>query len=280
MLNALSIDVEDYYQVTAAENIIEFKDWDKHEPRVVTNTRKALSLLKEFNIKATFFVLGWTGEKFPEIVREIHSQGHEIGCHGYSHSLVYKLGPDGFRKDTRKAKTILEGIIKEQVIGYRAPSCSITNGSLWALRILREEEFQYDSSVFPVRHGRYGIPRSERFIHKIDLGGQRSIIEFPMSTVRLLGANFAMCGGGYLRLYPFGLIKWAIKHINKAGYPAVVYFHPWELDPGQPRMGLRGCLRFKHYANLATHTYKLRRLFSWHDFSSIHEVIKRNGVQT
>ena len=280
MLNAVSIDVEDYYQVSAAEHIIEYKDWDKHEPRVVKNTWKALSLLKEFDIKATFFVLGWVAERFPGLVSEIHSQGHEIGCHGYDHSLVYKQGPDAFRNDVRKAKAILENIVKEEVIGYRAPSSSITRESLWALRILQEEGFQYDSSIFPVRHTRYGIPRAERFIHKIDLGGKRSIIEFPMSTVRLLGANFAMCGGGYLRVYPFKLIRWAITHVNKRGYPAMVYFHPWELDPEQPRMKLKGRSRFKHYINLSRHTDKLRKLLSEQDFSNIYEVIKSNGIKT
>jgi len=280
MLNALSIDVEDYYHVSSAEHIIKYKDWEKHEPRVVKNTWKALSLLKEFDIKATFFVLGWVAERFPDIVREIHSQGHEIGCHGYAHSLTYKQGPDLFRKDVRKAKTAIENITKEEIVGFRAPSNSITRKSLWALRILHEEGFKYDSSIFPVKHARYGIPRAERFIHKIDLGGKRSIIEFPISTVRLLGANFAMCGGGYLRLYPLKLAKWAIQHINNTGYPAMVYFHPWEIDPEQPRMKLKGRSRFKHYVNLSRHTDKLRNLFSGQDFSNIHEVIKKNGIKT
>lgn len=280
MLNALSIDVEDYFQVSAAESIIRYKDWDGYESRVVKNTKKILSILKEFNIKATFFVLGWIAERFPELVKEIYLQGHEVACHGYNHRLVYNQGAKVFREDIRKAKAILEEITGSQIIGYRAPSSSITNKSLWALEILIEEGFQYDSSIFPVRHNRYGIPNGERFIHKIDLGEKGTIIEFPLSTVRVFGSNFAISGGGYLRFYPLVLVKWAIEHINKEGYPAMVYIHPWEIDPEQPRMELPGLSKFKHYVNLSKHSDKLKSLLSDVKFSSIQEVISLNNLRT
>lgn len=280
MLNALSIDVEDYFQVSAAESVIQYKDWDKYESRVVKNTQKVLTILKEFNVKATFFILGWIAERFPELVKDIYLQGHEIACHGYNHRLIYNQEPNVFRKDIRKAREILEKIIGNQIIGYRAPSSSITNRSFWAVEILIEEGFQYDSSIYPVRHHRYGIPNGEAFIHRIDLGEKGTIVEFPLSTVRIFGANFAICGGGYLRFYPLMLAKWGIERINKEGYPAMVYFHPWEIDPEQPRIELHGLSKFKHYVNLSKHSDKLRNLLSDVEFSSIQEVISLNNLRT
>jgi polysaccharide deacetylase family protein (PEP-CTERM system associated) len=272
MLNALSVDVEDYFQVSAAEHVIPYEDWDKYESRVVKNTLKVLSILKEFNVKATFFVLGWLAERFPQLVKEIHSQGHEIACHGYAHRLIYNQMPEVFREDIRKAKVTLEKIVGSKIIGYRAPSCSVVSRSLWALEILVEEGFQYDSSIYPLQHTCYGTLNGKRFIHRIDLGG-KSIIEFPLSTLRICGTNFAIPGGGYLRLYPLWLVRWAIKHINKEGYPAMVYVHPWEMDPEQPRIKLRGLSKFKHYVNLSKHEEKIRRLVSEIEFSTIWNIL-------
>jgi len=213
------------------------------------------------------------------MVKEIYSQGHEIASHGYSHRLVYELGPELFREDVKKSKEILENIIQTKVIGYRAPSNSITDGSLWALEILAEEGFVYDSSVFPVRHFRYGIPTSKRFVHRIDLGGNRELIEVPHSTVKIGRVNFAVCGGGYLRFYPLNIVKWAIRGMNRQGYPAMVYFHPWEIDPAQPKMPLRGNARFKHYIKLSTHIDKLKRLFSEVRFAPIGELVLSGATQ-
>ena len=273
MLNALSIDVEDYYQVSAAEEFIRYEDWDNYQSRVENNTRKVLDILEEFNVKATFFVLGWVAEKFPGLIKEIHSLGHEIASHGYNHQLIYEQGRFLFREDIRKSKKILEEITQSEIIGYRAPSCSITDKSLWALDILAEEGFKYDSSILPASHFRYGIPQAKRFIHKIDLSGNSSIVEFPLSAVRMFGTNFAICGGGYLRLYPLSLVKWGVNRLNREGYQAMVYFHPWEIDMEQPRIPLRGKAKFKHYVNLATHADKLKRLFSELEFAPINKVL-------
>jgi len=273
MVNALSIDVEDYFQVSAAEDIVRYEEWDRYESRVVENTRNVLGMLEGFNTKATFFILGWTAERFPELVKEIYSQGHKIASHGYRHQLVYEQEPELFREDIRKARRILEEITGGKVIGYRAPSFSITDKSLWALEILKEEGFLYDSSIFPIRHDRYGIADAKRFIHKIDLGERGEVVEFPISTLRIFGANFPFAGGGYLRLLPAGVVKWGIKRLNKEGHPAIVYIHPWEIDPDQPRLKLRGLSGFRHYVNLSRNAAKLKNLFSDLKFSSIEEVV-------
>ena len=273
MVNALSIDVEDYFQVSAAEGIVNYKDWDKYESRVVRNTQKVLTILKESNTKATFFVLGWIAERFPELIKEIYSQGHEIGSHGYSHRLIYKQGAKKFREDIRKSKKIVEKIVGDKVIGYRAPSFSITKNSLWAFEILKEEGFLYDSSTFPILHNRYGIPRAKRSIHKIDLEEREEIIEFPLSTIKLLNVNFPVAGGGYFRFFPLFLTRFAIKHINQEGFPAIVYLHPWEFDPGQPKIGLFGLNRFRHYINLNKNENKLKSLLSASQFLPLREIL-------
>ncbi len=273
MVNALSIDVEDYFQVSAAEGIVNYKDWDKYESRVVRNTQKVLTILKESNTKATFFVLGWIAERFPELIKEIYSQGHEIGSHGYSHRLIYKQGAKKFREDIRKSKKIVEKIVGDKVIGYPAPSFSITKNSLWAFEILKEEGFLYDSSTFPILHNRYGIPRAKRSIHKIDLEEREEIIEFPLSTIKLLNVNFPVAGGGYFRFFPLFLTRFAIKHINQEGFPAIVYLHPWEFDPGQPKIGLFGLNRFRHYVNLHKNENKLKSLLGTFQFLPLREIL-------
>lgn len=261
IVNILSIDVEDYYMVSAFEKNVRFEDWDKYNSRVEQNTRRILSILLEFDAKATFFVLGWVGSKFPQLVKEIHNQGHEIASHGYAHRLIYNQTPEEFRQDIRKAKEILEQIINKPVWGYRAPSYSITKRSLWALDILIEEGFKYDSSIFPIYHNRGGIPNSERFIHKIKRNAGE-IIEFPLTTAKILGYNMPMLGGGYFRFFPYRLTKRVIEKINKQNNSVVLYIHPWEIDPNQPKIHGDWMSMLKHYLNLDKTEKKLRKLLS------------------
>ena len=273
MLNALSVDVEDYYQVSAFESVVRFEDWARRESRVEYSTHRVLDLLDEHEVKATFFVLGWVAERNHSLVRIISKRGHEVASHGYAHQLIYTQTPDQFREETRRAKEIVEDIIGQPIIGYRAASYSITTESLWALDILVEEGFRYDSSIFPIRHDRYGIPGQERFVHFLSGNGPLSITEIPLSTLRIAGLNFPVAGGGYFRLFPYALTHLALLHLNRReGQPAVVYFHPWEIDPDQPRIQADRISRFRHYTNLSRMEKKLRKLLTNFSFAPIREV--------
>lgn len=277
MLNALTIDVEDYFQVNAFARVIRQDQWDSYPLRVDENTRRTLDLLDSFAIKATFFILGWVAERLPALVKEIHRRGHEIACHGYGHELVFVIGPERFRADVRRAKGLLEDQCGTRINGYRAPSYSITKRSLWALDILVEEGFSYDSSIFPVMHDTYGIPDAERFPHKIQTDAG-ALIEFPLTTVPFrLGwkkMRLPIAGGGYLRLLPVRIIQHGIVAINESEQqPAVLYFHPWELDPGQPRVKAGMKSTFRHYLNLEKTEDKLTHLFSKLEFGTIRDVL-------
>lgn len=279
MINALTIDVEDYFHVTAFERHIKSEEWDTYPLRVEDNTMRILDMLDEFGVRATFFVLGWVAERLPLLVKEIHGRGHEIACHGYAHQLIYRLTPQEFRLDVSRAKMILEDICGEHVHGYRAPSYSITAKSLWALDILVEEGFSYDSSIFPITHDLYGIPGGKRFPHEISTHAGK-IKEFPISTylVNVGGwrSHVPIAGGGYLRLIPAALVALAIRAINiREKQPAVVYFHPWEIDPRQPRIkaGLKSC--FRHYLNLERMEQKIRHLLTNFSFSSARDVLNQ-----
>jgi len=283
MLNALTIDVEDYFQVSAFERHVRRDEWDHYPLRVEGNTSRILDMLDEFGVKATFFVLGWVAERCPNLVREINRRGHEIACHGYGHELIYRIGPDKFRKDVHRAKTVLEDISGEKVYGYRAPSYSITGKSLWALDILAEEGFSYDSSIFPIIHDIYGIPGGKRFIHDIVTQGG-NIKEFPISTFPLkIGwwhYRMPIAGGGYLRLFPAPLIGRAINYINiRERQPTVVYFHPWEIDPDQPRIRARLKSRFRHYLNLDRMELKIRFLLNNIKFSPMRDIWDQEGIE-
>lgn len=282
MLNALTIDVEDYFQVNAFARIIRQDQWDSYPLRVDGNTRRILDVLDSFSIRATFFILGWVAERLPALTKEIHRRGHEIACHGYAHELIYTIGAERFRADIHRSKELLEDQCGVAVNGYRAPSYSITNQSLWALDILVEEGFKYDSSIFPVMHDTYGIPDAERFPHILNTGAG-PLVEFPLTTLPLqLGwknVQLPIAGGGYLRLFPVELLSWGIKRINTLEQqPAVLYFHPWEIDPEQPRIkeaGLKS--RFRHYVNLDKTEDKLRRLYSAIQFTSMHNLLSGLG---
>lgn len=283
MINALTIDVEDYFQVTAFEGVVDRQDWAIYPSRVENNTRRVLDLLDEFHIKATFFVLGWVAERFPDIVLDIAKRGHEVACHGYGHELVYTLGPEAFRADVQKSKAILEHLTGVPLLGYRAPSYSITEKSLWALDILIEEGFVYDSSIFPIIHDNYGIPGGERFSHTLTRPAG-SILEFPLTTLNLNlpGRKIALpiAGGGYLRLLPAGVIQWGMHRINQIEQqPTVLYFHPWEIDPDQPRIKASLKSRFRHYVNLDTTEDKLRILFKGLEFGTMSRVLEMKGAR-
>ncbi|BBM84817.1 XrtA system polysaccharide deacetylase [Candidatus Uabimicrobium amorphum] len=265
MRNIMSVDVEDYFHVANFANKISLHDWDSYPLRVEQNTQRILQIFAQHNVQATFYVLAWVAERCPQLVREICQQGHELACHGYAHQLIYEQGPQAFREDIKKAKCILEDISGEQVIGYRAPSYSITNKSLWAIDILYEEGFRYDSSIFPTHHDRYGIPQAKRHRHLVKYN-THALQEFPPSTVPIGKWNFPIAGGGYFRLFPYSITKKSIEFNNREQQPFVFYLHPWEIDPQQPRIkGISATKRFRHYVNLHSTEKKLRRLVQ--DFS-------------
>ncbi len=273
--NAVTIDVEEYFQVAAFNGGAPCADWTRFESRVVPAVERLLSLLARHETKATFFVVGWVAKRHPNLVRAIHREGHEIACHGYSHREIREQNRETFREDVRVSKTLLEEITGERVDGYRAPTFSITNETLWALDILVQEGFHYDSSIFPIRHDRYGIPNAERFPSIISGRNGNRIWEFPMSTLRIMGMNLPFSGGGYLRLLPPSVVSWAIESLNRQGQPAVVYVHPWEFDPGQPRIKCSLLTRFRHYHNLSQMSRKFEGLLTRHKFAPVSEVLDR-----
>jgi polysaccharide deacetylase family protein (PEP-CTERM system associated) len=273
MLNALTIDVEDYYMVSAFADVVSFEEWGSFESRLERSTFKVLDILDEQNVKATFFTLGWVAEHHPGVVREIHARGHEVASHGYNHRLAYELSPEEFREDTRRSKGLIEGITGEAVEGYRAASYSITKKSLWALDILIEEGFVYDSSIFPIYHDRYGLPGFSRFPQLVSKDGAGELLEIPLTTVRILGKNLPVAGGGYLRLFPLSLVKWGIRRLNEhEGEPAVIYIHPWELDPEQPRLDGSRLSAFRHTVNLEKTASKVTGLIKAFEFGPVREV--------
>jgi polysaccharide deacetylase family protein (PEP-CTERM system associated) len=270
--NALTVDVEDYFMVTAFAGGIKCSDWPLYECRVERNTHRILELMAQYGVKGTFFVLGWIGENYGSLVRDIQAAGHEIACHGYNHRLIYDLTKDEFREDVRKAKTVLEDITGTPVFGYRATSYSIVKETLWALDILAEEGFRYDSSIFPVHHDLYGVPGAQRFFHTITTKAGE-ILEIPPTTFKLFGQNIPVAGGGYFRLYPLRLTKAIIRRINMIEKKAaVIYVHPWEIDVDQPRLNGGLLSKFRHYVNLRTTEQKLEDCMKEFRFKPISEV--------
>lgn len=322
IVNALTVDLEDYYMVSAFERVVTREDWGAHESRIERNTHRVLDMLSDATprlprqndqnalphvskpkpeVKATFFCLGWIAERYPHLIRDIVERGHEVASHSYDHKLIYEMTPNDFREDVRRSKKILADITGREVIGYRAPSYSITEKSFWALRILTEEGYRYDSSIFPIHHDRYGIPSAPRFPFRVNLNdgfqaadtaipdfsrmqpwepGQdvsknRCLVEFPISTVQLFGMNVPIGGGGYMRLLPYRLMKRGLDKINNDEQrPFVFYLHPWELDPEQPRItGVPLLSRFRHYINLDETAVKMKSLLSDFSFSTMADVI-------
>ena len=275
--NVLTFDVEDYFQVSAFDAAGKRARWDGFESRVEQNTDRILRMLDDASVTATFFVLGWVADRHPAMVRRIAAAGHEIASHGYWHELVYRLTPFQFREDLRRAKRAIEEACGIKVEGYRAPSFSVTRRSLWALDVLVDEGYRFDSSVFPIVRDRYGLPGAPRQAHIITRSGG-SIVEVPPSTVRAAGLTVPVAGGGYFRLYPYEWTRRAIAWLNSGeGQPAVVYLHPWELDPAQPAQAGTLMNRFRHYVNLGQTQSRLRRLVEDFAFGPMRDLVASVG---
>ncbi len=262
----MTVDVEDYFQVSAFEPFIKKSDWDKQECRVELNTHRLLDLFAQHETKATFFTLGWVAERYPELIRRIVRDGHELASHGYDHVRVIHQTPEQFKADVIKTKNLLEDISGVEINGYRAASYSIKKENLWALEILHETGHQYSSSIYPVKHDLYGIPDAPRFAYRPF--GENGILEIPITTLALMGKNLPAGGGGFFRLYPYLFSRWALNRVNSSDKQAgMFYFHPWEIDPDQPRThGINAKTRFRHYLNLNKMFTRLERLlkdFQW-----------------
>lgn len=273
--NAMTIDVEDYYQVSALAKAVKFKDWDSWPSRVEDNTTQILDIFDRHEIRATFFVLGWVAERHPSLVKTISARGHEIASHGYSHQLVYNQNPEVFREETHRSKTILEDILGQKIEGYRAASYSVTKNSLWALDILTELGFTWDSSIFPVHHDRYGIAGSPELPYTLVSQNGAKLIEFPLTTAKVMGFSIPAAGGGYFRQYPYRLSKYLFAKASENGRrPMIFYLHPWEIDPDQPRVSNIGLVsRFRHYTNLKRCENRLNRILNDFPFVPVSEVL-------
>jgi polysaccharide deacetylase family protein (PEP-CTERM system associated) len=319
IMNALTIDVEDYFQVHAFSNVIQKENWDSFKTTVEKNTHLILDLLDYYDgpratyhrrggkPTATFFILGWIAERYPQLVKEIYKRGHEVACHGYAHQCIFNQTQEEFKEDIKKSKSILEDLTGEKIIGYRAPTYSIKENTLWALKILSEEGFTYDSSIFPIRHDYYGFPQAPRFPFIWDLNGSRpeikpldpksrllsplssstdneqwttdklphrKLYEFPLSTVRFLEFNLPCAGGGYFRLFPYMLTRTLINFLNNKGKPFIFYFHPWEVDKNLPEVkGANFLEQFRTRINLKKTEGKLKKLLQDFKFSSLKEIL-------
>jgi len=277
-INAITIDVEDYFQVSAFDDYVSRDQWGSFESRVCQNTDRLLEIFAEHNTIGTFFVLGWVAERYPKLVRRIASAGHEIASHGYAHRLVYTQTAREFRDDLRRAKRVIEDACGVQVCGYRAPSYSITRRSLWALDVLLDEGYSYDASIYPIHHDRYGIPDAPRHAFQVaaDRGG---MWELPGSTTQLAGKNLPIGGGGYFRLLPYTWTRYGIQTVNaQEQRPVVFYLHPWEIDPDQPRLRASAISRLRHYRNLHKTEPRLRRLLSEFKFHTARSLLEREAV--
>jgi polysaccharide deacetylase family protein (PEP-CTERM system associated) len=263
----LSVDVEDYFQTEAFSSTVPRSEWERYPSRVEANTLRLLDIFDNAQAKATFFILGWVADRFPSLVREIAARGHELACHSYWHRTIYSLDPEVFREDTRAAVRAIEDASGLRVNGYRAPTWSITRDSLWALRILAEEGITYDSSIFPIRHDLYGIPgaRAHPYFMK---GENQCLMEVPPATLSCGTFKFPAAGGGYLRIFPLLYTRLAIEQLEKAGQPAVIYLHPWEIDPEQPRLAGSRRSRFRQYFGLNSLEDKLSSLFASYRFTT------------
>jgi polysaccharide deacetylase family protein (PEP-CTERM system associated) len=277
-LNALTVDVEDYYHVSAFEEIAPRERWNSFPSRIVSSTGRILDVLGRSSVKATFFVLGWVADRHPALVRAIRSAGHEVACHSYWHRLVYRQTPKEFRADLRRARDVLQDLTGEAVTAYRAPSFSITRKSLWALDVLIEEGFAFDSSVYPTYHDRYGIPGAPAHPHTIRRPAG-VIHEFPMAVWHKFGYPLPVGGGGYFRLYPYFVTRWGLRSLNARGAPFAAYVHPWELDPDQPRLSPGRVRAFRHYIGLRRTEAKLARLLRDFRLGTLSEAFAALGMR-
>lgn len=278
-LNAMTVDVEDYFHVSALAGSIARDRWDSMEYRAEASTGRLLELFADRGMHATFFVLGWVAERSPGLVRRIAAAGHEVACHGQSHELVYRQAPAVFREETLRSKACLEDLIGSPVRGYRAASYSITRESLWALDVILDAGFAYDSSVFPIRHDVYGLPEAPLRPARITAPSGRTLVEFPLSVAEVLGLRLPVAGGGYFRLLPYAVTRAGLRHVNRsARSPFVFYLHPWEVDPDQPRIAAPLKSRFRHYTNLDVCEARLVRLLSEFRFGRMDRVLADLGL--
>jgi polysaccharide deacetylase family protein (PEP-CTERM system associated) len=270
MKNALSIDVEDWFCVQNLSAVIRKEEWTKCEQRITNSLTRILEILDEKSVKATFFVLGWIAERYPELVREIDGRRHELATHGLSHTLITHLTPGQFDEELRRSVQLIEGNAKGKVIGHRAPSFSVTEKTYWVFDILTKQGFRYDSSIFPVSfHPDYGVPHAPLGPYRIT----EKIWEFPLSVVKIAGRNVPVSGGGYFRIFPYRFIRYGIRKLNSEGRPVVFYLHPWEIDPNQPKLKLPWLKNFRHYHNLNKTEPRLRKLLDDFQFTTIREVL-------
>jgi len=271
VLNAFTVDLEDWYQGLE----IDSSAWQGFESRLEQSTKTLLNLLEQHQVKATFFVLGRVAEQHPDLIKQIASAGHEIGCHGYSHQFLYKLSPAELRAELKKSKDLLAELSNQEVVSFRAPFFSVTKNSLWALQILKEEGFRYDSSIFPVHNYRYGLPSAPRTPFQISLNDNNTLKEYPISTIKMLKLNFPFSGGAYFRLFPWWLTRKCIYKLNQQNIPVIFYIHPWELDPDHPRVKLPKRISLTHYARLSSTYKKLVKLLKHFKFTTLKELAER-----
>jgi polysaccharide deacetylase family protein (PEP-CTERM system associated) len=265
--NAFTVDLEDWYQGLE----IEAGEWHRFEDRIQVGTGRLLDLLAAAQVRATFFVLGYVAEHHGDLVRRIHAAGHEIGTHGYAHQFVYRLGREAFKKDLLRSLEQLDRVLGTPVAGHRAPFFSITGASEWAFDVLAECGLRYDSSVFPIRNYRYGMPSAPRWPFDVRTG----LTEFPLTTLRLAGRTIPLGGGAYFRIFPYAATRYGLRHINASGHAAVFYIHPWELDPEHPRLDLPRRIKLTHYWNLQAATGRLQRLLADFRFTTMGAVLDR-----
>lgn len=269
MINALTVDLEEWYHISGIDEYLKNADLNKFANRVFNNTIKLLDIFREAKVKATFFALGSIAQRFPELIKRIDQEGHEIATHGFSHDVIYAHSQEEFAKNLKDAIALLSGIINKRIIGFRAPDFSINEKSLWALDVLISQGIKYDCSIFPIKHPRYGMPKAGRFPYKI----KDDLVEFPPSTMRILNYNLPVGGGAYLRILPYCVIKAAIKGLNRENKPANIYVHPWEIDPEHPRIKMPALRHFMHYTNLDKTEKKLKALIKDFKFSTVREVL-------
>jgi polysaccharide deacetylase family protein (PEP-CTERM system associated) len=280
-VHALTVDLEEYFHVTNFEDVISPQQWDRIPSRVEDATHRLLDRFDEAGARATFFPLGWVAERKPKLLQEIARRGHEIACHGHSHRMLGDLGPKAFRADLIQARAAIEDATGTRPVGFRAPSFSITRDAAWALAVLAEEGFEYDSSIFPVRHPRYGVPDFERGIVRLELGDGRSILEYPPTTMRVGRWNVPVAGGAYLRILPPAVFRFCFRRATRSGRPGLIYVHPWEVDPEQPRVRASWPGRVIHYWNLNRTEERLVLLLRAGGFTTLADVLRHqlaNGV--
>ncbi|SBT08826.1 Polysaccharide deactylase family protein, PEP-CTERM locus subfamily [Candidatus Accumulibacter aalborgensis] len=277
LTNALTIDVEDYFQVSALAPYIPRDQWETRECRVERNVDRILLMLGEQRTRATFFTLGWIAQRYPQLVRRIVDGGHELASHGYGHQRASEMTEADFSADVERAKKMLEDLSGQEVKGYRAPSFSIGESNLWAFDCLERAGYRYSSSIYPIRHDHYGMPDAPRFAHQVRAG----LVELPVTTARFLNRNWPASGGGYFRLLPYPLSRWLLQKVNEIDrQPAIFYFHPWEIDAGQPRIpGISAKTRFRHYVNLQHTEGRLRRLIADFNWGRMDEVFLGSAAQ-